>query len=204
MYFDPSQAAQLSCARFCTMDTRHTSWCHRLVSWMRSHGGGLPARNSGDPEEASLANWISKTRIRCIRPLGPFTRPIAPSQLQLSVAEVLIFEEAIGEVIVSRGSLNRVCDSEATSVTPDNVHICKCTVSISLPKGFVFTKGFQLESNSTNADTDEHLGCSTPHTIVKKIDLGESSLSVGVGCYQSVSSTERLAKRFRVTGKSLP
>ena len=57
-----------------------------IEEWSKKHPQSQPVRNAACPEENRVANLISKLRMRCTQSLGP-----APSQQQLSVAEVQAF-----------------------------------------------------------------------------------------------------------------
>jgi hypothetical protein len=99
------------------MSAQFTDWCHRLTSWRNSNDGQLPGRNSADPEEASVANWIGKTKLRCRGPLTT-SRPATPSQQQLTAAELHQFAQALSVAVTSlnAGVIEDVCGSPISSL----------------------------------------------------------------------------------------
>ena len=72
-----------------------------LKRWLLQHHGTLPKRKSKDNEEASLANWLSKTLPRRFRALGS-----KASQKQLTPAEISQLDDAMRfAIIVERDDL---------------------------------------------------------------------------------------------------
>jgi len=183
------------------MATKHTNWCDRLVSWRHSNGGQLPSRNSADPEEASLANWIAKTRLRCTRTLQSTTRPSAPSQEQLTVAELHNFEEAMGKGSERNRASDDIgpnpyvpkCNFEQPPAMPDIVRFWKSSNPIRLPGCHVFVKAVQEEFVTATADGEKYFECSTARNIFKKMDAGDLLLLVQTRSQQRVVAVGEVA-----------
>jgi hypothetical protein len=116
-FFTASSARRLCCVTLFAMSAQFTDWCHRLTSWRNSNDGQLPGRNSADSEEASVANWIGKTKLRCRGPLTT-SRPATPSQQQLTAAELHQFAQALSVAVTSlnAGVTEDVCGSPISSL----------------------------------------------------------------------------------------
>jgi hypothetical protein len=113
------------------MSAQFTDWCHRLTSWRNSNDGQLPGRNSADSEEASVANWIGKTKLRCRGPLTT-SRPATPSQQQLTAAELHQFAQALGVAVTSlnAGVTEDVCGSPISSLDLHGDHPVSLSIEV--------------------------------------------------------------------------
>jgi hypothetical protein len=175
------------------------------MSWRLSNDGQLPVRNSADPVEASLANWISKTRPRCVRSLASTTRPTAPNQQQLTVAEAHEFQEVLGDVIASTNACNRASNEvapnlgfaghhfEQSQAVPDIVRFWSVSNPVRLPGGHVFMKAIREEFVTATADGEKYFECSTSRNMFKKLDTGDLLLLVQTKCQQRVVAVGEVA-----------
>ena len=187
------------------MATKHTAWCHRLEARRRSNGGQLPSRNSADTEEASLANWVRKTRLRSSGPMTSESRPRAPNQQQLTAAEFHEFERAVGDLIASSSARERTSDEvvrspeksrltlEQRPVMPDIVRFWQSSNRIILPGFHVFLKFVRKEFVTATADGEKYFECSTAKNIFENLDAGDLLLLVQTKSHQRVVAVGEVA-----------
>ena len=183
------------------MATKHLDWCHRLTAWRRGNGGQLPSRDSADAEEASLANWVRKTRLRSSGPLTTKSRPRAPSQQQLTAADCDEFERVVGDLAVSGSACESASDEVAGSletlgqqpVMPDIVRFWQSSNRISLPGCRVFLKSVRKEFVAATADGEKYFECSIAHNIFRKMDAGDLLLLVQTKSHQRVAAVGEVA-----------
>ena len=76
--------------------------CSELRRWRLEHEGAKPNRRSDDPNEKSLANWLSMVLPRRFRASGT-----KPSQRKLTVEESAHLEELLGQDSGAGGSERR-------------------------------------------------------------------------------------------------
>ncbi len=76
---------QLSAAQFDELnaiptfswDPRNDSWFGALAiasAWIESHGGRMPRRRGGDPQERSVATWLERQRRAALKGTLPYDR----------------------------------------------------------------------------------------------------------------------------------
>jgi hypothetical protein len=133
------------------------------------------------------------------------TRSSAPSQQQLTIAEVHIFEEAMGNVMASRNERKRAsdeicpspyvpkCNFEQLPAVPDIVRFWKCSNPIRLPGGHVFMKFVPEQFVTATADGEKYFESSTAQNFFKNMGAGDLLLLVQMRSQQRVVAVGEVA-----------
>ena len=100
------------------MPKSHTEWCQQLVAWRQEHAFRIPFQSSCDLEETRMARWVAKTEFRRNKSMGT-----APSQRQLTLAELLEFDHAMGTLQ----------DDPANQRTNETPPVSQCSNAVDKP-----------------------------------------------------------------------
>ena len=161
--------------------TKHKAWCERLVAWRRSNGWKMPVRNSTEHEEAALALWVAKTKIRCSQSLGS-----EPSTRQLTADEEVDFDHATGP---SEKAMLLVSASGEAAM-PDIMRIWHGQI---LPGAQVFVKAVWEEFVTSTAAGEKFFECSNAKNMFRELDAGDLLLLVQTRSQQRVAAVAEVA-----------